>query len=174
MSDWTVGAFVQYSSGLPILSPAAQNQLTAVLFRGTFANRVPGEPLFTQDLNCGCFDPNKQFVLNPRAWSQPGTGQWGTSAAYYNDYRFQRRPVENLAIGRTFRFGGERRMTLNIRAEFNNILNRTYMVNPVVANALATQTVNAAGKPTAGFGWINTASVQSPPRNGTIVGRFTF
>jgi len=74
--DWTVGAFLAYSSGLPILAPAANNALASLLFRGTFANRVPGEPLSTQDLNCHCFDPNKEFVLNPKAWTDPAQGQW--------------------------------------------------------------------------------------------------
>jgi hypothetical protein len=169
--DWTFGVFVQYASGLPIQAPAAQNSLASLLFRGTFANRVQGQPLFLQDLNCHCFDPNKSFVLNKDAWSQPAQGQWGTAAAYYNDYRFQRRPVENLAIGRTFRM--TEKATVNIRAEFNNVMNRTYVVNPVSANALATQTLTN-GRPSAGFGWINTSSVLNPPRNGTIVARFTF
>jgi hypothetical protein len=145
--------------------------LATLLFRGTFANRVAGQPLFSQDLNCHCFDPNKDFVLNPSAWSQPAAGQWGTSAAYYNDYRYQRRPSENMAFGRTFRV--KERATLNVRLEFNNIFNRTYMVNPVSANAQATQTVTN-GKTSAGFGWINTASVLNPPRNGTLVARFQF
>lgn len=169
--DWTLGVFVNYSSGLPIQSPAAQNQLATLLFRGTFANRVSGQPLFTQDLNCHCFDPNKEFVLNPAAWSQPAAGQWGTSTAYYTDYRFQRRPVENMAFGRTFRV--KERANLNIRLEFNNIFNRTYPVNPVSANAQATQTITN-GKTSAGFGWINTSSVLNPPRNGTLVARFQF
>jgi hypothetical protein len=169
--DWTLGAFVNYSSGLPILSPVAQNQLASQLFRSTYANRVSGEPLFTQDLNCRCFDPNKVFVLNPKAWAQPAAGQWGTSAAYYSDYRFQRRPTENMAFGRTFRF--KERMNVNIRLEFNNIFNRTYLVNPVSTNSLATQTVTG-GKTSAGYGWINTASVLNPPRNGTLVARFQF
>jgi hypothetical protein len=47
------------------------------------------------------------------------------------------------------------------------------MVNPVSANAQATQTVTN-GKTSAGFGWINTASVLNPPRNGTLVARFQF
>jgi hypothetical protein len=171
LRDWTLGTFLNYSSGLPIAAPAAQNQLATLLFRGTFANRVAGQPLFSQDLNCHCFDPNKDFVLNPSAWSQPAAGQWGTSAAYYNDYRYQRRPSENMAFGRTFRV--KERATLNVRLEFNNIFNRTYMVNPVSANAQATQTVTN-GKTSAGFGWINTASVLNPPRNGTLVARFQF
>jgi len=58
-------------------------------------NRVAGEPLFTKDLNCHCIDPNKDFVLNPKAWSDVPQGQWGFSAPYYNDYRQARVPKSN-------------------------------------------------------------------------------
>ena len=170
--DWTLGAFLAYSSGMPILAPTSNNALASHLFRSTFQNRVPGEPLFTQDLNCHCFDPNKEFVLNPRAWSDTAGGQFGTAAAYYGDYRFQRRPQESLNLGRTFRI--RERITFNIRGEFTNVFNRTQMANPVVANAQATQTRDTTGKPNAGFGWINTASVAAPARQGTIVARFQF
>ena len=95
--DWTVGGILRYQSGLPILVPASNNTLSSILFRGTFENRVPGQPLFLQDLNCHCFDPNKTFLLNPKAWSDPAPGQWGTAAPYYNDYRYQRRPAESLS-----------------------------------------------------------------------------
>ena len=184
--DWTVGAFLQYASGLPILSPYAQNGLNTLLLRnavspvggatatGTFANRVPGVPLFTQDLNCHCFDPNAAFVLNPAAWSQPAAGQFGTAAAYYNDYRFERRPVENLSLGRTFRV--REKATVNLRMEFTDIFNRTQIPNPTFGNAQQTQTRNSAGRATGGFGWINTTPASNPPlpRQGTIVARFQF
>ena len=178
LRDWTVAPYAQYASGLPSQAPLAQNALASLLFRGTFANRNPGVPLFTQDLNCHCFDPNKEFVLNPNAWSQPAAGQFGTAAAYYSDYRYQRRPVENLGFGRTFRF--RERATLNLRADFINIFNRARMNDPVATNALATQTRNISGQPSAGFGWINTAFGNGPassiqfPRNGTVVARLTF
>jgi hypothetical protein len=177
--DWTIGAFVVYSSGLPILAPAAQNNLNTLLLRNvagalSYANRVPGQPLFTQDLNCHCFDPSKEFVLNPNAWADPAPGQFGVGAPYYSDYRFARVPNENLAFGRTFRIG-ERGMNFNIRAEFTNILNRTVIPTPTSTNAKATQTT-ANGLTTAGFGRINTASAPGVPtsRQGLIVGRFTF
>ena len=171
--DWTLGAFLSYSSGMPILAPAAQNALTNILFRGTYANRVPGVPLFTKDLNCHCIDPNKDFVLNPAAWTDPPAGQFGTSAAYYDDYRYQRRPVENFNLGRTFRI--REGMTFNVRAEFTNVFNRTEMGNPTSTNAKATQTTQAVtGNPTGGFGYINSSSVAAPPRAGTIVARFQF
>ena len=177
--DWTLGAFLQYASGLPIESPFAQNSLNTLLLRnvtspatGTFADRVPGVPLFTQDPNCHCFDPNKTFALNPAAWTQPPAGQFGTAAAYYNDYRYQRRPVENLSLGRIFRI--KERTSLNIRMEFTNIFNRTEVNNPTATNSQATQTTNAAGQTTAGFGYINTGTTFSPPRQGVIVARFQF
>jgi hypothetical protein len=171
--DWTLGVFLGYASGLPISAPAATQTtpLTNLLFRGTFQNRVAGQPLYLRDLNCHCFDPNKEFVLNPAAWATPAEGTFGSSAAYFTDYRFQRRPQENLAVGRTFRF--RERANLNIRAEFSNIFNRAQAPNP--STALATQTRNAAGAPTAGFGFVNTSTVAATsPRQGTIVARITF
>ncbi len=171
--DWTLGVFLAYASGLPIAAPAATQTtpLANLLFRGTFQNRVAGQPLYLQDLNCHCFDPNKEFVLNPAAWSTPAEGTFGTSAAYYTDYRFQRRPQENVAVGRTFRF--HERASLNVRAEFSNIFNRAQAPNPTTA--ITTQTRNAAGAPTAGFGFVNTSTVgATTPRQGTIVARVTF
>jgi len=136
-------------------------------------DRVPGQPLFLQNLNCHCFDPNSSFVLNPAAWVNPPAGQYGTAAAYYDDYRYQRRPVENMSLARNFRV--REKMNLQIRAEFTNIFNRTEANNPVATNALATQTRNAVtGQTTAGFGWVNTGTVFAAPRAGQLVARFQF
>jgi hypothetical protein len=173
---WMLGGILRYGSGLPIPSPCANNGLNAVLLRTatctTFANRVSGQPLFLQDLNGHNFDPNKNFVLNPAAWSDPAPGQWGTSAAYYNDYRYQRRPDEEMSLGRTFRI--RERMTATVRAEFFNVFNRTEMNDPTATNALATQSRAANGNTISGFGYINTGSVYAQPRNGQIVARFEF
>jgi len=172
--DWTIGAVLQYSSGMPILVPTAQNQLITHLFRNTYANRVPGEPLWAVDINChSCFDPNKDFVLNPKAWEDPPAGQFGKSAAYYGDYRQMHRPSEAMSLGRIFRI--KEGVTLSIRADFQNVLNRTFPTNPTSTNAKATQTRNpATGKPISGFGYVNTGTVASQPRQGIIVARFQF
>ncbi|MBV9507588.1 MAG: hypothetical protein JO323_21550, partial [Acidobacteriia bacterium] len=142
------------------------------------ANRVPGQPLFTVDLNCHCYDPNKTFVLNQAAWSNPPAGQFGTSAAYYSDYRYQRRPTENIGFGRAFRF--KESVSLNIRAEFTNIFNRAGIPNPANGQGTltyaSTQLRNSAGQATGGFGWIN-ANPATPtlfPRQGQLVARFQF
>ena len=184
VKDWVIGGVLGHSSGQPIRVPNANNQLATVLFRGTQANRVPGEPLFTQDLNCHCFDPERTFVLNPKAWSDPAPGQFGTSSLYYNDYRYQRRPDEALSLAREFRF--TERARFQIRAEFSNIFNRTRLADPVpgtVAGQSFTSTQqrnNTTGLTTGGFGWINTAVTTTllnnvgGPRTGTLVARITF
>jgi hypothetical protein len=185
--DWTYGAFLQYASGLPIQVPYANNQLSSLLFdsipgvpasTGTFANRVPGQPLYTVDLNCHCYDPSKTFVLNPLAWTDPPAGQFGTSAAYYNDYRTQRRPIENMNLGRTWRI--KERASLNIRMEFSNVFNRAFWNNPTFANATAPQQRLPNGNTASGFGFLNTTTFSAStgpnilPRQGTLIARFTF
>jgi hypothetical protein len=176
--DWNYGAFLQYSSGLPIESPLATNNLSTSLFQATFADRVSGQNPFTVDLNCDCYDPNQRFVLNPNAWTNPPAGQFGTSAAYFSDYRTQRRPVEAMNFGREWPI--KERFKLNLRVEFTNIFNRSYVNNPTSANALATQTRvktgATAGNTASGFGFINTLSYtpQVGPRSGEVVARFSF
>ena len=172
--DWTIGAVLRYGSGLPIKVPAATSGLATYTFQSTFVNRVAGEPLLLQDLNCHCFDPTRTLTLNPKAWVNPPTGRFGTAAAYYDEYRYQRRPQENMSLARNFKFGHENRFTLMIRGEFSNIFNRTQMSDPASTNAFATATTNSSGAYTAGFGWINTAAVAAPPRQGTLVARFSF
>jgi hypothetical protein len=171
--DWQFGALLRYASGIPIKAPAATTNLNTYVFQNTFFNRVPGVPVFTQDLNCHCFDPNKEFVLNPAAWTNPPLGQFGTAAAYYGDYRNQRRPAESMSLGRIFRI--KEKATIAIRAEFTNIFNRTEVNNPTATSALATPTrVSPGGQTTGGFGYINNGTTFSAPRSGQMVARFQF
>ena len=178
--DWTYGMYLQYGSGTPIPVPAANSSLNNYLFQGaSFANRVPGQPLYTVDLNCHCYDPNTTFVLNPKAWADPATGQFGTSAAYYSDYRTQRRPIENMNLGRTFKI--KESMSFNIRMELTNVFNRGFWSDPSASNANSSQTRLANGNTSSGFGQINTTTPTAfgsvanlLPRQGVIVGRFVF
>jgi hypothetical protein len=186
--DWTYGAVLRYGSGFPFPVPAATTNLASLIGQGTRVDRVPGVPLFTENLNCHCFDPTKVFVLNPAAWVNPPNGQFGTANGHYNDFREQRRPVESMSLARNFRI--KERANFQVRAEFTNIFNRTGINVPTNSNAFATQTRNMAGTTTGGFGWINTAAVGGaltsgaaavagqfatpPPRQGTLVARFTF
>jgi hypothetical protein len=186
LRDWTYGAFLQYSSGFPIQVPFANNNLNLSLFAaipgspaigtGTFANRVPGQPLFNVDPNCHCYDPNGTFLLNPNAWTNPAPGQFGSSAAYYGDYRTQRRPGENMNFGRTWRI--KERMTFNLRMEFYNVFNRAYWGNPASTNFQLPQLHQPNGNAASGYGFMNTLTPgftgAQVPRNGTLVAKFTF
>jgi hypothetical protein len=194
--DWTVNAFGYYATGTPYLSPTTNTTgYASNLSQGTINNltfqtpqyqvRVPGQPLYLQDLNCHCFDPNTTFVLNPAAWTNPQPGQYG-GPAYSTDFRGQRRPVENFGIGRQFRI--RERMNFNIRAEFTNIFNRTYFNNPAISGVgISPQTApvcklatggNGSCSPgqqiVSGFGSINVSTVNAPPRSGQLVARFEF
>jgi hypothetical protein len=185
LSGWQTGALLTYASGTPILVPASANLLNTETFQtSSFLNRVPGQPLFLQDLNCHCFDPTKTLVLNPAAWANPAPGTWGTSAAYYNDYRAQRKPTENFNFGRTFKI--REAMNLSIRAEFVNIFNRTVLPAPSSTAPLTPATCFLSGTsgPTgacnpgatvaSGFGFEQTAGLATGQRTGQIVARFRF
>jgi hypothetical protein len=184
LGDWQVGALLTYASGAPILVPTSQNQLTNQLARSTFMNRVPGVPLYTVDINCHCYDPTKTLVLNPAAWSDPAPGTFGTSTAYYNDYRQQRHPVENFNMGRNFTF--KEHYSFSIRAEFVNMFNRTVLPSPSATTPLTGPTCFLSGVTGAtgacqtgatyasGFGFDQTANITGGTRTGQLVARFRF
>jgi hypothetical protein len=173
--DWAIGSILTYASGLPILAPTSTNNLSTLLFRSTFYNRVPGVNPFLKDLNCHCIDPTKDLVLNTAAWTNPADGQWGAAAPYYSDYRFQRRPSESMSLGRVFQI--KEQMRLTVRINFVNIFNRLQMSNPSAATPTAPTTKNpTTGLLTGGFGFVNYVggSTFAPPRQGTLEMRFSF
>jgi hypothetical protein len=192
LKDWRIGAVLQYASGRPIRVPAAQTSpnlaslwqlCQPVAVTGgcngagapgpstpSFANRVPGEPLFTVAPNSK-YDPRTTFLLNPSAWQDPAPGQFGTSTAYYSDYRYARVPSEAMSIGRIFRL--KEGYSLQIRAEFDNIFNRTMPITPTSDNALSTQQRDSRGNTTRGFGYIN-VNRAGGARSGQIVIHFKF
>jgi hypothetical protein len=185
LSGWQTGALLTYASGTPILVPASTNLLNTQTFQtASYLNRVSGQPLYLQDLNCHCFDPTKTLVLNPNAWTSPAPGTWGTSPAYYSDYRAQRHPTENFNVGRTFRI--REAMSLSIRAEFVNIFNRTVLPAPSSTAPLTPATCFLSGTSGAtgacqtgatiasGFGFEQTAAIAGGTRTGQIVARFQF
>ena len=136
LRDWMVNGFLYYARGTPLAAPTAnttgyatslsQATIANVTFQSASHQLRTGKPLYLQNLDCHCFDPNTAFVLNPAACANPAPGQFG-SQTYYGDSRGERRPVENFSVGRQFRV--RERMSLNIRAEFTNIFNRTYLNN---------------------------------------------
>lgn len=185
--DWAVGAFLQYGSGLPLTPPAATN---TNFIGGSEQFRVAGQPLYLKNLNCGCINPYYDQVLNPNAWANPAAGTFGpATGTYYSDFRSARRPQENMNLSRTFRF--KERYSLQLRAEFTNIFNRTQIGNPITSAPAVKPTTNAAGQYNGGFGTINltvpgpnqapgytlnavVGQLYQPPRSGTLIARFSF
>ena len=201
--DWTYSGVLRYQSGQLIQTPFSTNNLLYDMGRGaannnpalwgggyTFLNRVAGQPLFLVDPNSK-FNPTQQLALNPKAWVEPPQGQFGVSAPYYNDFRWQRQPAESMAFGRVFHI--TEKAQFQIRAEFQNIFNRAFLAVP--ANGapfggqsvfVTTPTVNrgslsgATNLLSQGFGYVNwvnggLGSVGgAQPRSGQIVAHFIF
>jgi hypothetical protein len=169
---WTLGVIGRYASGRPIGVPSSRNNLSSLLFQGTRMNRVAGEPLFLYDLNDRkSYDPFKNFVLNPKAWTDAAPGDWGTAAAYYDDYRQARAPDEQVSVEKGFLF--RERMSLKIRFELFNALNRVRLPGPSSGNPLEAQRTDANGAPVSGFGYIAAISAASQ-RQGQLTLRFQF
>jgi hypothetical protein len=106
--------------------------------------------------------------LNPAAWVDVPQGTWGTAAAFYNDYRWQRTHDEEFNLAKNFKFG--ERVSFQFRAEFFNVFNR------VAYAYYAPQSYNIAvpqSVPSSGFGNLS-GSYALAPRTGQLVGRITF
>jgi hypothetical protein len=104
----------------------------------------------------------------------------------YGDFVAERRPVENMGVGRTFSL--RERVHLRVRAEFTNIFNRTSLNNPSISGSgISPQTAPVCQLPTgkngvcspgetiiSGFGAINTSTVFNYRRQGQLVAQFQF
>ena len=195
--DWQLGTLLRYQSGALLVTPPSSNNLLNELQIGTannpatwggghtFWNPVAGQSEFLIDPNSH-FDPTKQLVLNPAAWTDAAAGQFGAGAPFYNGNRWQRMPAESLSLGRNFRMGKEGRLNLNVRAEFQNVFNRLFysapavggfgVTNPLTPQANGNPYPNgAAGALSAGYGFVNSLNgAGDQPRSGQLVARFTF
>jgi hypothetical protein len=192
--DWQLGAVLRYQSGAVLQIPGSSNNLFAVLARtngfyalATPANRIPGVPLFAtlpdggHDPNCKCFDPNKQLLINKAAYTDPAPGQFGVSSPFQNDYRWMRQPSEAMSFARNFKMGKEGKYNLQVRAEFQNVLNRRFYGTPSGGNPTTPTTFNTTpgsalfGSVSGGLGYVNAVNgAGSNPRAGQMVARFTF
>jgi hypothetical protein len=186
LKDWQIGWFANYQSGT-FLTPPTSNTAN---FLSSSMTRVPGQPLYLKELNCKCYNPYYDQVLNPAAWRNLPANATGTSTAVlYEDFRGPRHPQENANFGRNFKVN--ERFTLQFRGEFVNIFNRTIMPNPITnLNPTVPLTRNSLGILTNGFGVVNayltpnsqagtTTSAQPggaalAPRSGTLVLRLVF
>jgi hypothetical protein len=121
-------------------------------------------------------------VLNPAAWSDVGAGQFGTAPAFLNNYRWQRQPAESMSFGRLFPLTKERKATLQIRIEFQNVFNRLFYSSPSATNPEAVvnktnpfYTGGPTGALSSGFGYVSFVNgAGDTPRSGQIVARIQF
>src|SRR5262249_60878369 len=107
------------------------------------------------------------------AWQDPPAGTFSDTAAYYDNYRWQRQPLEALAFGREFPLAKENRVTLNVRAEFQNVFNRLFLSTPSNLNPAAPTTTSATtGLVTGGYGFVNYVNgAGARPRTDEILAR---
>jgi hypothetical protein len=188
MRDWQRRA-APLSNGALISAPSSSNQLINQLLRAggfngrplNLDNRVAGVNPLAVDPNCGCFNPQTTLVLNKNAWTEPASGQWGTSAPFTSDYRWQRQPAESMSFARNFPFGREKRFNAQFRMEFQNIFNRHFLSAPATGNqgtggsTVAAAPTTSAGVYTGGYGYVNTiGGAGAQPRSGQAVLRVTF
>ena len=99
--DWSLGAFLQYGSGLPLTPPAATN---TNYIGGSEQFRVPGQPLYHQGPELRLHQSLQRCRPEPGRMVQPANGTFGpATGTLYGDFRSARRPQENMNFGRTFR-----------------------------------------------------------------------
>ena len=198
LSGWGIGAYLAYQSAGIVGRPTSNGTTPISQFLGygpgsaqlktdangnymnpwsvnwtDYSGTVHTDPI---DINCHCFDPTKTVVLNPAAWSNIPDGQFGAQQGTLRFYRGVRQPEENVNFSRNFRF--KERVTLNVRVEFNNIMNRMRLPGPVGGNFATNPTLFTSGANTGlysgGFGTMSVLSGTSGQRTGTFVGRITF
>lgn len=200
LSGWGVGWYLQYQSAGVLARPANQGTVPISNFLGygpggaqLKIDPTTGQPMSPWsvnwvdydgkqrtdpiDINCHCFDPTKNVVLNPNAWENIPNGQFGAQQQSIRNFRGIRQPQENLNFARNFRI--TERVLLHIRVEFANAFNRTRLPQPVTtSNYTAAPTLFTSGANSGlysnGFGTILPTSGTAGQRSGTLVGRITF
>ncbi len=182
LAGWTIGTVSQFSSGALLAAPGSNNGIGTYLPGSSSRQfRVPGEALYLKDINCGCFDPTTETVLNPKAWSDQAQAVFGSGTVYYSDFRGKRRPVESINFGKKFPI--REKMSLGIRAEVFNPLNRLLVLSdPATGSPALAPTRSPAGLLTGGFGYVNYTAITSnsvggnfpSPRTMQLVARFEF
>ncbi|MGB6721487.1 MAG: hypothetical protein WBE72_11875, partial [Terracidiphilus sp.] len=178
LAGWTTDGNFHYASGFPQQVPNTwTTNLDSVTFANgatgnfsVFANRVPGQPLFLQNLNNHKSNIETPF-LNAAAWSAPALGTYSTSKPFYNDYRQARQPSEELGIGKVFPI--KEGTSFSLRADFFNVFNRwVYPGFNNTSNPAATGSGNQLFGVMAGS--ITNAGGNYAPRSGEFIARFQF
>ncbi|MBZ5576881.1 MAG: TonB-dependent receptor [Acidobacteriia bacterium] len=191
VGGWQIAAVLRYQNGALIQTPPSVNNLLTELDRGpsnnpalwgggnTFWNPVQGQSCLSVDPNQKGFDPSSTLALNPKAWVDPGPGNFGAAAPFYNNCRWQRQPQESMSFGRNFRI--KERGNLQFRIEFQNVFNRLFYSMPSVGSFGATNPTTPATNTnpnnglSGGYGFVPYINgVGDTPRTAQAVIRFTF
>ena len=190
LRDWGIGWYASYQSAALLVRPSSTGGATSIdkfFGRGPGpAQYIPGQPLYSVDwtdlsgkhhtdeldINCHCYDPTKTVVLNPKAWSNIPDGQWGAQQGALEGFRGIRYPQENANVSRTFAF--KEKYRLQVRAEFQNIFNRTQLPQPSVTGNFAAVPTAANGLYTGGFGTVVPTGGTGNFRTGLLIARFQF
>lgn len=206
LSDWGVGAYLDYQSAPIIGRPSSNGTVPLSQFLGygpgsaQLKKNADGSymsPWSTDwtdnsgkhhtdpiDINCHCFDPTKTVVLNPNAWENIPNGQFAADNSALRFYRGFRHPTENANISRDFRI--KERVDLNVRVEFNQVLNRLQLPQPNTSGNFASSPTTFksganAGLYSNGFGTVTGPTGRANPLSGTsgmrtaqLIGRITF
>lgn len=182
LADWRITTLDTDQSGALLGSPTSSNSIGSYVSTGyTRQVRVPGQPLYLVNINCNCFDPTQQTVLNPAAWQNQAAGVPGSNIVYYNDFRGERRPNISAGLGKFFRI--RERVNFSIRAEFFNLFNMLEsLADPSTGSPQTAPTRSNQGLLTGGFGYMNYSGISAnsvsssvpTPRTGQIVARIDF
>jgi len=167
--DWTLSGLATYASGSLIQVPAAQNNLSSLLFRSTNSNRVPGQPLYLTAIN-GPIDPNKQFVLNPAAWSDPAPA----SGVFRPLLQRLPQPAQPQRTGELWpHLPAAGKDDLRTPCGVIQRVQPAAIARPHFYQRLSHADQKCGGVPTSGFGYMN-ANSAGGQRNGQLLGRFQF
>lgn len=115
--NWVVSGVQRYQSGNPIGIGCGQNLFGAGSAR---CSLVPGQPLLNPS-----WDPTSKLspYLNSKAFLQPANMVYGNLSSTIAQLRQPTQLNEDLAIAKTFHFGGERK-SLEFRGSAFNLANR--------------------------------------------------
>jgi hypothetical protein len=124
LGGWSLAAFGTYGSGYPL--PIWTVNTNSIVFAGGLRPNLTGQPIRATS-GSGGFDPNRDFYLNPAAFSQPAPLTFGSAPAYLS----VRQPFlinESFGVFKETRIF--ERVTNQFRLEITNPLNRVVFGAP--------------------------------------------
>jgi hypothetical protein len=121
---WSLSAVATYGSGYPL--PIWTVNTNSIAFTGGLRPNLTGQPIRAAT-GPGGFDPNRDYYLNPAAFSRPAPLTFGNAPAYVS----VRQPTlinESFGVFKQIRI--VERAALQFRTEMTNPLNRVVFGAP--------------------------------------------